>query len=180
MDNMRCDLLEEMRKSYDKMKKNAEAAAVMQEKIQNCKGATVTDYFNLGRSYFFGNDFVRADSAFAKVNEVSPKYASGWLWRAKTNSFIDSSFISGLAKPYYEKYIEAATADTVGMAANKYKSGLIESYRYIAAYFVKVSKDYDKCEEYLKKILEQDPEDQEAKKGIESIEFERKNKKKPK
>jgi hypothetical protein len=95
-----------MWKAYDKMKKYGEAASVMQEKIKNCKGATVTDYFNLGRSYFFSADYVNADSAFAKVNEVSPKYASGWLWRAKANSFIDSTMMQGLAKPFYEKFIE--------------------------------------------------------------------------
>ena len=91
MDISRCDLLNEIWKSYDKMKKNAEAAQVLQEKIQNCKGVTTVDYFNLGRSYFYAEDFLRADTAFAKLNEVAPKYATGFLWRAKANSFIDST-----------------------------------------------------------------------------------------
>lgn len=177
MDNTRCDLLSEIWKAYDKMKKYTDASAIMLEKIQNCKGATVADYFNLGRSYFFSTDYVKADSAFSKVNELSPKYASGFLWRAKANSFIDSTMAQGLAKVHYEKYIEVATADSANSA--KYKSGLTEAYRYIAAYYVQVEKNLPKAKENLKKILEIDPENQEVKDWIKSIDYERdpKNKK---
>jgi len=170
MDSNRCDLLTEIYKSYDKMKKYAEAAAVMLEKIQSCKGATVTDYFNLGRSYFFSTNYISADSAFAKVNELSPKYASGFLWRAKANSFLDSTMTLGLAKPHYEKYIEVATADTAG--ATKYKSGLIESYKYMASYYVQVAKNLKTALDYVNKALELDPENQELKEWKKSLEFE--------
>ena len=170
MDNNRCDLLTDIWKSYDKIKKYAEAAAIMQEKIQNCKGATVTDYFNLGRSYFFSMDYMRADSAFAKVNELSPKYASGFLWRAKTNAFIDSTSKEGLGKPHYEKYIEVATADTANSA--KYKSGLLEAYRYLAAYYVQVEKNLRLALDYLNKALVVDPENKEILEWKKSIEYE--------
>jgi tetratricopeptide (TPR) repeat protein len=170
MDSNRCDLLTEIYKSYDKMKKYNEAASVMLEKIQNCKGATVADYFNLGRSYFFSTNYLSADTAFAKVNELSPKYASGFLWRAKANSFIDSTMTQGLAKPHYEKYIEVATTDTAGAA--KYKSGLVEAYRYMAAYYVKVDKNLKTTLEYVKKALEIDPENKELQEWQKSLEFE--------
>jgi len=170
MDNNRCDLLTEIYKGYDKMKKYAEAAQVMLEKIQTCKGTTVTDYFNLGRSYFFSTNYLSADSAFAKVNELSPKYASGFLWRAKANSFIDSSMTLGLAKPHYEKYIEVATTDTAG--ATKYKSGLIEAYRYMAAYYVKVDKNLKTTLDFVNKALELDPDNQEFKEWKKSLEYE--------
>jgi lipoprotein NlpI len=106
MDSNRCDILGDIIKAYEKMKKNAEAASAMQEKILKCKGATVADYFNLGRYLLFNAEYMRADSAFAKVNELSPTYASGFLWRAKANSYIDSTMTLGLAKTHYEKYIE--------------------------------------------------------------------------
>jgi len=154
MDSNRCDLLTEIYKSYDKMK----------------KGATVTDYFNLGRSYFFSTNYMSADTAFSKVNELSPKYASGFLWRAKANSFIDSTMTLGLAKPHYEKYIEVASADTA--AAAKYKSGLVEAYRYLAAYFVKVDKNLKLTLDYVNKALEIDPENKELQEWKKSLEFE--------
>ncbi len=174
MENSRCDLLNEIWKSYDKLKRNAEAALVLQEKIQNCRGITTVDYFNLGRSYFYAEDFVRADTAFAKLNEASPKYATGFLWRAKANSYIDSTSALGLAKPFYEKYIEIATIDTVGMVAGKYKSGLIEAYKYMASYsFGKKATD-DAIIGYLKKILELDPEDDYAKTNMKNIQQQKK------
>ena len=177
MDSTRCDLLLDIWKSYDKMKKYSEAAAVLEEKVKNCKGATVTDYFNLGRSYFFSSNYISADSAFAKVNELTPKYASGFLWRAKTNSFIDSTMALGLAKKHYEKYIEVASADTANFA--RYKSGLVESYRYLAAYYVQVDKNLKEAKENLKKIIEIDPDNQEVKEWIKSIDYalDQKNKK---
>ncbi len=177
MDKSRCDLLNDIWKAYDKIKKYADAAAVMKEKIQNCKGATVTDYFNLGRSYFFSVDYMNADSAFAKVNELSPKYASGFLWRAKTNAFIDSTSKAGLAKPHYEKYIEVAIADTLNPA--KYRSGLLEAYHYLASYNYIQLHDCDTALLFLRMIIELDPEDKDTKKAIEGIIFEKdpKNKK---
>jgi tetratricopeptide (TPR) repeat protein len=178
MDNSDCDALNEIWKSFDKMKKNKEAAEVLQEKIQNCKGATTIDYFNLGRSYFYAEEFLEADSAFAKLNEVSPKYATGFLWRAKANSYIDSTSELGLAKPYYEKYLEVAMADTAGLAGGKYKAGMVESYRYLAYYYI-LKNDKSKTREYLNKILEIDPSDGPAKKGLEDLDRPKQQLKKP-
>jgi hypothetical protein len=57
------------------------------------------------------------------------------------------------------------------------KLGLIEAYRYLAAYYVQpASKDYGKAKEYLQKILTLDPEDKPAREGIDALE---KQKKKP-
>ncbi len=178
MDNSRCDILNEIWKSFDKMKKNKEAADVLQEKIQNCKGATTIDYFNLGRSYFYAEEFHEADSAFAKLNEVSPKYATGFLWRAKANSYIDSTSELGLAKPFYEKYLEVTTADTVGLSGGKYKAGMIEAYRYLAYYYI-LKNDKTNTKIYLNKILEIDPKDPQALKGLEDIDRPKQQPKKP-
>jgi len=111
------------------------------------------------------------------VNELSPKYASGFLWRAKTNAFIDSTSKAGLAKPHYEKYIEVAAADSVNAA--KYRSGLLEAYHYLASYNYIQLHDCDNALVYLRKINDIDPEDKDTKKAIEGILFEKdpKNKK---
>ena len=174
MDKSRCDLLSDIWKAFDKMKKYAEAAAVMKEKIENCKGVTVTDHFNLGRSYFFSMDYISADSAFAKVNELSPKYASGFLWRAKTNAFIDSTSKGGLAKPHYEMYIEVASADSLN--PTKYRSGLLEAYHYLASYHYIQLRDCDTALIYLRMIQDMDPEDKDNKKAIEGILYEKEHK----
>jgi tetratricopeptide (TPR) repeat protein len=180
LDNSRCDLLNEIWKSYDKMQKNAEAAATLQEKIQHCKGATVADYFNMGRSWFFAGEFQKADSAMAKVTELSPKYASGYLWRAKANYQMDTTNALGLAKPHYEKYIEVALADTSSNAAAKYKTALIQAYHYLADYYFFKAKNNEKAKENLRKILALDPSDKNAADALRGIELQEKQEKEKK
>lgn len=162
IDPNRTDLLSEISTSYYKLKKYSDAASTLQEKVATGKDIKVADYFNLGRSYYFNVQFVLADSAFSKVNELSPKYASGWLWRAKANTHIDSTSEDGLAKPYFEKYIEIALADTAN--PSKYQSGLVDAYGYLAYYFI-LKKDNPNGLLFLKKKIEF-PLDPEEKKSI--------------
>ena len=162
IDLNRTDLLSEISNSYYKLKKYSEAAAVLEEKILTAKDLKVADYFNLGRSYYFNTQFGPADSAFAKVNELSPKYASGWLWRAKASTHIDSTSEEGLAKPHFEKYIELALADSVNIS--KYQSGMADAYGYLAYYFI-LKKDNENALLNLKKKIEL-PLEPEEKKSI--------------
>jgi tetratricopeptide (TPR) repeat protein len=174
MDNKRCDLLKEIYTSYENLKKHAEAAQTLQEKISNCKGNTSLDYYKLGVSWFFAGEYYKADSTMMKYIDLNPKYPGGYLWRGKANSHIDSTSAQGLAKPFYEKYIEVAMADTAPYNAGKYKEGMVESYRYLASYAYFQQKDRQKSKEFLKKILEIKPDDQDAADGIRSIELQEK------
>jgi tetratricopeptide (TPR) repeat protein len=178
MDNSRCDLLNKIYESYDKMKKNEEAAEALEEKIQNCKSATTLDYYYLGRSYLYAQQFGKADTTFSKLNEIAPTYAAGYLNRAKANSYIDSTSVNGLAKPFYEKYIELTLSDTSKGLSIAQKNGLLESYRYLAYYYA-LKNENSSTKSYLKKILEIDPNDQKAKEGIEGIDRPRQQPKKP-
>jgi hypothetical protein len=74
--------------------------------------------------------------------------------------------------------LKVATCRFRGYGQRKYKASLIESYRYIAAFYVKpANKDYNKALEYLEKILMLDPDDKNAREGIDAIKYELKNKK---
>lgn len=158
IDPNRVDLLSEIAGAWFKLKQYPNSILFLQQKISQGKDVKVADYYNLGRSYYYNNQFPAADSAFMKVNELSSKYASGWLWRADANSHIDSTSEAGLAKPFYEKYVELAEADSEN--ASKYSSGLIKSYGYLAYYYI-LKKDNANALLYLKKKqqLSLDPED---------------------
>jgi tetratricopeptide (TPR) repeat protein len=158
MEPARTDLLSEIGNIYYKIKKYNEAIQTYTEEINTGKSVKAADFFNLGRSYFFSSMFPQADSAFMKVNELSPKYASGWLWRAKTNTHIDTTSQEGLAKPFYEQYIEIAVADSANPA--KYQSGLAEAYGYLAFFYI-IKNDKANALIYLKKKAELplEPED---------------------
>jgi tetratricopeptide (TPR) repeat protein len=176
MDTSRVDLLKEIGDTYYKLKKYKEAAAVYKEKIDTKINVAAADYFKLGQAYFFDEQLLNADTALSKVNEMSPKWASGFLWRAQINTHIDSLTTLWLAKPHYEKYIEVVLADTANIS--KYKKQLVEAYQYFANYHTKKD-EFNRTKEYLKKILELDPENVEAKKALEIIRKMEEEKKSP-
>jgi tetratricopeptide (TPR) repeat protein len=159
MDSTRIDLLNEIASIFFKTKRYQDAAMAYKEKVNLGVGVKAADYYGLGQSYFFIGEYQSADSAFAKLNELSPKWPSGFLWRAKANYFLDTLKLE-LAKPYYERYIELALEDSAN--ASKYKSGLIESYKLLADYAFRHKQPIEEIDRYFKKVLELDPADKEA------------------
>ena len=110
-------------------------------------------------SLMLKNQFPDATTSFAKVNEVSPKYVSGYFWRARANAQLDSTSEAGLAKPFYEKYVELAAVDSASTV--KYNAGLVEAYTYLASYQFLIAKDNAATLDYLRKkaLLNLDPEE---------------------
>lgn len=166
LDPSKTDLLREMAQMYTKAKKNCDAAKAYQELVNQGKGVTVTDYFNLGKSYYYCNDTIKADSAFAKVTELQPAYAYGHFWRGRTNLRMDPNATIGLANPYFEKFIELTLADSA--AATKNRKDLIEAYGNIALSYYN-QKNYEKASDYCKKVIDIDPENVNAKKILNNI-----------
>ena len=59
------------------------------------------------------------------------------------------------------KYIEVALADSAN--ADKYKNGLVESYKYLGSYYYLIKrKKLTKSKSYWKKVLELVPDDKQA------------------
>lgn len=160
LDTTKTDLLVDLGNAYMKMKKYAEAEKAFAKRIENGKAVRSADYFSLGRASFFNKNYVLADSSYGKVTEMQATWPNGFLWRAKTNTMIDSTSSQGLAKPYYEKFIDLAQADSANLS--RYKTGLIEAYRYLAVYNYKVVKSTSDSKAFYKKILELDPADKNA------------------
>jgi len=160
LDPNRVELLSDIAQAYDKTKNYPEAIKAYKEKIGTGKEVSAADYFYLGRAYFFNAQFMEADTAFAVLNEKSPNYSSGWLWRAKANTNIDSTSELGLAKPHYEKYIEIVLTETDSTKLSRYYSSLIEAYEYLAYYYI-LKEDNENTLLYLekKKELIQDPDE---------------------
>jgi len=57
------------------------------------------DYYNLGKVYYNVRDFQQADTNLAIFNQLQPDHITGFVWRARTKSNIDSTSKQGLAKP---------------------------------------------------------------------------------
>jgi tetratricopeptide (TPR) repeat protein len=167
MDTTKTDILTEMGNMYMKLKKYPEAVSAYERRVTNGRGLKSTDYFNLGRAYYFNKNFAQADTLFAKVVELLPTWPNGILWRAQTNAQLDPDSKDGKAKPYYEKYIEVALADSAN--ADKYKSGLVESYKYLGGYYYLIDKKPEESKNYWKKVLELAPDDKQAKQVMDGL-----------
>ena len=161
LDPTRADLLSEISNAWFKLKNYPNAILYMQQKITLGKDIKVADYYLLGRANYFIGQYHSADSAFMKVNEITPTYAGGWLWRADVSSNIDSTGKDSLAKPFYDKYIQIADSDSVNIS--KYQSGLIRAYSYMASYYLLIRKDNERAKFYLRKKLDliAEPEEKE-------------------
>jgi tetratricopeptide (TPR) repeat protein len=149
MDKSRWAVYEEVDKLEWARKNYCGALNVYKMYLDSVASPKATDWYNLGmRHYFCKEDamhFKNAEMAFAKVTETNPEAGIGWLWAGKSASKLDVDVTQdtsaaaiakfGLAKPYFEKYIQLASAD-----ATKNKKDLIAAYEYVL-YFYYLKKD---------------------------------------
>ncbi|MDB5272617.1 MAG: repeat-containing protein [Chitinophagaceae bacterium] len=139
--------------NYDKA---VDAYAKKTSKIK----ADDNDFLNVGKAYYFGKKYKQADSVFAFLTASRPTAYIGFLYRARSNAFLDPDYKTAQAKPYYEKVIELTSADEV-----KYKEQLIESYQYVATYYL-YKKDKVNADIYWNKVLKLDPANKRAQDGL--------------
>ena len=148
-------------KMYFDNKKFPEAIASYKKKIANL-GEKAADYVSLGRAYSTVKDYVNADSAFAKVNELAPTYVYAYYMRAQAAINIDTSGTLYLPKPHYDKIIELSATDEKFQSEKTYKRYLVEAYNYVAVYTFNTSSDPAQALAILEKSLAIDPQNKDA------------------
>ena len=153
-DTSNSDLYAEIAFLYLTKKDYKQAAKFYLAKIGK-GGATAQDYLNLGKTYYFDKQYVKADSAFSKVVALAPQSPNGYFWRARSNALLDPELEKGLPTPFYEKYVELTTDK------EKYKKELTEAHTSIAAYYMK-KKDKAKADVSWRVVKELDPTNKEA------------------
>ena len=101
-------------------------------------------------------DYSKADSALTMLIQKVPDLAVAYFWKARVSTNFDPESKSGLAKPFYEKFIEKAGADK-----DKFKKELIESYQYLGYYYY-LQQDNAQSRVYWQEVLNLDPENKQA------------------
>lgn len=132
------------------------------------KNLTSQDWYEFGRAYYYegGNkqkekkeseaiaSFIKADTCFSKLAQLSPAYAIAYFWRAKANVQQDLKNEKGLAKPYYEKALSLVKPEE----KTSVKSNMIEAYLYLGSHYAfSKEKDLIKAKEYFNLVKELDP-----------------------
>lgn len=151
-----------MADSYYAQKKFPEAINSY-KKLFTYKKPASADYYTLGRAYYFSEKFPQADSTFATLTELQPTMTVGPFWQARSKAAQDSTSENGLAKPYYEKLVEKASA-----APEKNKTELVESYLYLG-YYNYLKGQNSSAKTFYDKVLAIDPNNEKAKVAIKAL-----------
>ena len=112
--------------------------------------------------------FMKADATYAKLGETYPEQIDfANFMRARLAGAMDPEGEKGLAKPFYQ-----AIVDHLANAENRDNSDnqrLVEAYRYLASHCLLVNNDKDGCIRNFQKVLEIDPENEDAKTALKAL-----------
>lgn len=178
MDSTLSDAYAEVGKTYYGQKKYEKAGDAYAKYTKTSRNATLNDYFTEGRSYYFAYGeqpegstkdstlLIKADSAFSYVAQktAAKPVPAVVIYHARVKDLEETNrnMIKGLAKPYYEKLIDAITSS--GTTPNDQdKKFLAEAYSYLGTYYAYAAKDEAKATENYTKALQNDPNDTQAK-----------------
>ena len=117
----------------------------------------------MGRAYYFGpKNYTLADTTFSKLSLISPSYAAGHFWRARTKLQLDVKNEKWLARPFYEKTFDLIKPEEITTGNNKQMR--LESALYLGDYYYNSSfKDLAKAKAIWTFVLELDPSNAAAK-----------------
>jgi tetratricopeptide (TPR) repeat protein len=171
LDSTKFSLYTEMGAAFFQAKKYHEAAEAYRQKVMAVpKEATLQDYFNVGKSYYFAKEFLQADTAFATMGQLNKAWPISYFWRARVMTNLDNpDSVKGLAAPYYHAMIEKAMADT-----NKYKKELIEAYKYLGDINA-LKENYGVSMYYYNKYMALEPNNTDVLKTVVSVKLLYKN-----
>ena len=167
-DSTRCDdIYAAISDTMFNQQKYLEAATYRLSKIK-CSGKDLAqDYFDLGQAYFFGNYFKLADESFAKLLVLKPNNTRGFWWRARCNVSLDTNNVLGLAKPYFEGFLQHNT-DSIS-ETNRDRSR--RSLSYLALYYYN-REIKDSCKIFAQRVLLMDSTNTQAKAMLNNINIE--------
>ncbi|WP_123848888.1 tetratricopeptide repeat protein [Chitinophaga lutea] len=157
------DRYEEVAKAFQQARIFAKAADWYQKyadlKVEKKEKPAAVDLYNVGINYYLASAGTTTDTsilaksvaAFSKLATEYPDLTTGHYWQGMANAAKDVEAKSGVALPYFEKYISMAEGDPA-----KNKAGLIKAYTYLMVYYYNKD-DKTNMQKYMDKLAPLDP-----------------------
>ena len=167
-----------------KAKNYSKAIAAYEKKALCTKGLSAEDNFTMGRAYYNSGGakqreaallkdakakeakeaevkplFIKSDSCFSKLTQLSPNFPAGYFWRAKVNLQLDPINEKWLAKPYFEKALSMVKPEE---KTGTYKKETIEALEYFGYYYV-TTKEKEKADAAFNELKTLDPNNEKHK-----------------
>jgi tetratricopeptide (TPR) repeat protein len=117
--------------------------------------ATEGNMFMIGRSYYQGKEYDKAEAIFNQMIEKYPDHLQAYLWIANNASAKDPDAKGGLAKEKFIALLAKAAADSV-----KNQDEIVDALRYLG-YNALQAKNYDEARRYYTRMVGLDPNNKE-------------------
>ncbi len=158
--------------AYSEKEDYVNAIATYEKYLEKNTKATATDHATLGTYWTYhankltGEEQVQAVAQADKVYaDLAAKFADAAEFvafqRALVAGIVDPELANGTAKPHWDTLIDVIIKD--GRIEGTSKARLLQAYTYNMIYALKTLDDVEKSKEYAVKILEIEPENEQAK-----------------
>ncbi len=148
-------LIMEKGNSYLTHKRYTDAADTWKRLINKGKDSEEF-YLQIGKAYYQGKDFDKADTFFNEMLLKYPDYLQGYLWAANNASAKDPDSKLGLAKQKFTAMISKAQIDSIKNANEIY-----DALRYLG-YNALQAENYDQAKAYYNRMANLDPNNKDA------------------
>ncbi len=131
-------------------------AQLLQEMVKINPKASMRDYYDIMRAYYFAKDYEDSYAASVSFSEKYPEEIYGWEFRHYNSSVIDTVKFDSIAIPDAVMLLEASKKDSVKFGAQRKRAA-----NFLAITYVNKLKDAVKGIEYLKELQLADPANKE-------------------
>jgi tetratricopeptide (TPR) repeat protein len=149
------NLIMEKGNGYLTHKRYVEAADTWKRLITKGKDSEEF-YLQIGKAYYQGKDFDKADAFFNEMLLKYPDYLQGYLWSANNASAKDPDSKLGLARQKFTALISKAQRDSIKNATEIYTALHYLGYNALQA------ENYDQAKAFYNRMANLDPNNKEA------------------
>lgn len=142
-------LIQEKARNQYNQKRYSEAAASWERLIAKGKNSE-ENYLQIGKAYYQGKDFDKAEGIFRDMTEKYPDYIPGFQWAANNAAAKDPDSKLGLTKPRFAALIAKAAKDSV-----KYSEEIFNALRFLGYNALQADKN-DEAKAYYNRMLNLD------------------------